>query len=506
MSISADFIIDPDNRIIRHNSGASVYTVNELYSFMQDYFDDITVMSISVPLSAQTPTEYSLISGWFIPEDTFKYLKSGAIKTVGWDTGSYADGISIIKLSSADYVNCNAGDVGQSVTNGSATGILLDYNNTLRKWWVRKVTGTLAGTISSLTGTGVITSATSGESLYANVYTLGSINAGSTNTLYIEQLNSELVNTQISQYWDAGHVDLLVKVKESNALIDSGLIRVYCREYGDLYSHYAIDLSAGGRNPVPLGTASDSNNQTAKGTVATWNDVTITFGSITRDLQNGNGLLPYTVEIDCGNRTSLLQVYERLKLVCSIASVFALNGNTGQFYRAAGSYAENVTAPFGSFAGGQFFGERGVYLKNVPVNDVNNYKLVDSTNATQLPPYLATGTFTLGANLMNDANAKVTMFFTTNPSGNYGTENAVIVNDALGIPISYKVLGRSSINWSISYDTNSQGGRTPGTPMAVTIVAIGTSTGKLITTSYTITRTAGQSILLAADFELNYAN
>lgn len=510
MSIAADFNIDPNNRIVKHYSGATVYTINDLYSYIQDYFDEITNMTTTVPMTAQTPTEYTLANGWFIPEETYQYLNHGAVKTVGWDTALFADGIMITVLASSGYVNCISSDIGLVVTDGTHTGVLLDYNNTLRKWWIRKTsTVALVGaiTITSGTGAGTISTNVSGESVYSNVYTLGAIDPLITNTLYVEQVNTELTNNQITQYWPSGHIDIIVKVKEANTLINSGLIRIYIREYTDLYSHFAIDLSAGGRNPVPLGTASDSNNQTASGTVATWSDVTITFGAITRDLGNGAGLQPYDVEIDCGIRTSLTQVYELLKLVTSRASGYTLNTVPGQFYRSANNaYDENTTAPFGAFAGGQFFGARGVYLTNVPVADVNNYKLIDANNVSRVPPYLAAGTLICNTNLTGDVAAKVVMFFASVPSGNYGTINAVIVNDAISVPISTLVNGTAILNWTFAYDTNTQGGRTAGTDAAVTIIAIGKTTGKLVKLNYTITRSTGQNITLVSDLELNYAN
>lgn len=43
-------------------------------------------------------------------------------------------------------------------------------------------------------------------------------------------------------------------------------------------------------------------------------------------------------------------------------------------------------SPFGTFAGGRFFGARGVYLANVPGSDANNYELVDDGGNTITPP------------------------------------------------------------------------------------------------------------------------
>jgi len=42
-------------------------------------------------------------------------------------------------------------------------------------------------------------------------------------------------------------------------------------------------------------------------------------------------------------------------------------------------------APFGTFAGGNFFGARGVWIYNMDSVDANNYSLIDSLGVTQTP-------------------------------------------------------------------------------------------------------------------------
>lgn len=467
MSIAADFVIDVDNRIVKHDTGTSIYSVNDLYSYLQDYFDEVTSLSVPMPMTAQTPTEYTLINGWFIPEDSFKYLQTGAVKTFGWDAGIFSDGVLILTFDSAGYVDCQPTDLGKEILDGVNTGLLLDYNNTLRKWWVRKTSpGEVSGsvTIDTGNGAGTISIVATGESLFSNVYTLGALNPFTVNTLYVEQVNPDLINNQVIKYWGTGHIDIILKVKEANVLINSGLVRIYCREYADLFSHFAIDLSSGGRNPVPLSTSSDGNNQTSIATVATWSDVTITFGAITRNILNGAGLRPYDVEIDCGSRVTIAELYERLKFVSCRDSGITINGSPGQFYRAANStYGENTTAPFGSYAGGIFFGERGVYIKNVPGADVNNYKLIDSTGTEQLPPYLAGGALLFNSTLASDGPDAIYKLFykQINPAGTsllFGTEHAVMVKKGDGVTnISGNLTGNlTSVSFTFDFYGNTQ--------------------------------------------------
>lgn len=48
--------------------------------------------------------------------------------------------------------------------------------------------------------------------------------------------------------------------------------------------------------------------------------------------------------------------------------------------------APSLEHPFGLFAGGKFFGARGVVLDNVPAADANNYQVVDNDGISKSPP------------------------------------------------------------------------------------------------------------------------
>ena len=97
------------------------------------------------------------------------------------------------------------------------------------------------------------------------------------------------------------------------------------------------------------------------------------------------------------------------------------------------------------------------------------------------------------------------MFFNSTPDGNYGTTNAIIVNDKDGSPITGTYSG-SPISWTFAYDSNTQGSRTGAQAAAVTVVGIGLNGGQFISVGHTITRTAGQNILVAPAQERNYNN
>lgn len=228
-----------------------------------------------------------------------------------------------------------------------------------------------------------------GLDLWSNLYTLGS--QVTDTQLYLIQNDDE-----VSPWWGTDNIDILIKVKVGGTYIQSvdtagvltdGGVWIYAREFGDEFDHGFADIAAGGRNPLGVNTADDGGNNTAEATVATYTDVTIAFGPISRDLNNGNGAQDYDCEVDCATRP-MSEVYEWLKYVTrygSVGATYTLNGDDGQEYRSAdeGTYAEVKKAPFGTIAGGTVYGARGIWFTNYAAAD---FVLIDANGATQSPP------------------------------------------------------------------------------------------------------------------------
>lgn len=295
MAIADDFTIDYVNKRIYHSSGTTVYSANALYSYLMNTFDEPEQMDDTVPMSAQTPTDYTIINSWFMDDDSYKFLKGGAIKTDG-----YTNNIHILPFASSTFV---AGDIGYTIQDdGVDFGTIIAVNATGTKVWVRTGSATLAASGSVMTGnshTGTTSSAyTTGEDLFPNVYTLGSIEEDDNQQIYIIQNGVSL-----QEWWpDTGaipatrHIDVLIKTKEAGAEIDEGKITVFLRHYpsagnADLYDHFDIDISGGGRNAVPLATSPDLNNTSTHAVVSGYNDITIAWvnGTISHGAVSGAG-------------------------------------------------------------------------------------------------------------------------------------------------------------------------------------------------------------------------
>jgi len=507
MAIETDFTIDYVNKRIAHstNQSGEVHTVNALYSYLQNTFDDLDQMDDPVPMSAQTPTEYTLINGWFMNEareneggsyyrNCFEYLKTGAVTTTGQD-----DEIRILPLA-VGGTNADAGDIGLPVEGAVTThdGTLLDYDNTNNEWWIRMITsadlfdnGSEGVSVTGGTGSKTMTAvSTTGENLWANIYTLGTIEQSTgEEQIYVEQDGSRIFSG--AEWWpedkaasSTRHIDILLKVKESDTFIDGGDVTVYLRNYpaagnADLYDHFGIDLDAGGRNAVPLATSVDLNNTTAATAVAVYSGITVAFvngtvaydgisGSFTefdtvtwaggsgiflaQSTASGAGTMtlgnvsseypvdtetitagansasagadmvvaytmdkafeqgtpyPYSVIIGC-NSFTLGGVYEYLKYLTRLGSttdmfptsstdgpVHAYTTKEGQLYirahednqtSATNTFSPVKASPFGTFAGGTFFGAQGVWIQSMATADIQNFQLIDSDGDPRTPP------------------------------------------------------------------------------------------------------------------------
>lgn len=307
MAIDTEFTLNYTTKTINHVSGTTRYTVRELYSHIMDLMDNASNMDDTVPIKANTPTEFELINGWTFGADSdLEYLYGGSI-----------------------------------VINAGAS-----------------------------------------ETIWANFYTLGTIAANS--VVYWMQ-GTALVATYTG--YTTGHCDQLIKVKNTGTWVTGadGTITAFIRNLGDTYDHFQVTATAtGGRNPVPLATATDGNDDAG---TASDGGITITFGTTSQDIGDGNGAQNYDVLID-GNGATTANVYKYLKYRTrrqNTAAIGTGNATTGRFYQAAnGAYAQVKAAPFGSFAGGKFFGARGVYLTNV--SDPMQRQLIDAAGVTRTPP------------------------------------------------------------------------------------------------------------------------
>jgi len=305
------------------------YTMNELYSAMANLLDEETTIDDGSAFSAETPVEYTtgiIDAGdndpWYITFDLMEHITGGALRTANWARVQDSNtGIVMVEVASAssDIDNTNRGvdithtdgDSGtllEVISDGGASDYLFirpdsdaignSFDNT---------TGTL--TCSGQSATSITTAAITGDMIWANIYSIGTIE--SSVHLYVyqgERLTTDdsnrvySVNSTTLDYWGQGHIDFVVPIKDWKSsgfpIIDGGYLRVFARKGGDLYSSFEVanSTTSGGRNPVPLQTAVDldQGHGTKKISTGSWTGTFVDGEIIEGGTSSGRGIIDLT--------------------------------------------------------------------------------------------------------------------------------------------------------------------------------------------------------------------
>jgi hypothetical protein len=307
MAISDDFSIDVVNRRVTYDTAfvddrpPYIYTVNELYSWLQDTFDEPGYMQYSIPMSAQTPTQYTLINGWFIDDESMKALYGGSIQTSGWTyVASPAAGITQLRWEDASSDPPVWQNIGDTLTGGTsgATGNVVAVDGYRQVVWVRNTNGSQFTENENVTGSSVDidtennNGAMNGETIWVNLFSVGSKTV--TTEIYVGQEDDyqggrafhdgaltsiDLLDRRIEkvdEWWDTDvdfatgspnllggvdHFDILLKAQEAGRLVDSGKLFIGARQFGTVYSHFEVTAAAAGNFVVPFAsTGADLNS------------------------------------------------------------------------------------------------------------------------------------------------------------------------------------------------------------------------------------------------------
>jgi hypothetical protein len=218
---------------------------------------------------------------------------------------------------------------------------------------------------------------------YSGLKTIGGIVAGS--PIYVVQSGNKL-----TKFWADGHVQILVKVRTGGAFIDSGNVTAFSRKWGQSYSHFDVNLGAGGESNAALSTALDSNIVLTEANAALLSTkVSVTVADTNQDLGNGNGPKLYKGTITLTGSATLQEAYQYLQYLARENSTATVNGVPGWRYRVLNSaYTEIPSAPFGTFAGGTFFVAQGWFITGVLPAEATRYQLIAHDGTPQVPPTL----------------------------------------------------------------------------------------------------------------------
>lgn len=403
-------------------AAGTFYSVRTEYSYLQDATDELGAtaiagsMALPSPVSAATNQDITYINGWYRTQGSHKRSNAGSCRTDGYDSEVYE-----LTLASSGYTSAvgawdgSTGDLGLVVTGGTsgATGLLLDYDNTLRKWWVRVTSGTFANneTLSIGSGTGAGTTLSSGgvatgEEGFSNAFGLGDVNHWEGTYFSQDGTVYDLVTGGWMAAAPTSAFDIQIKIQSAGSLINNGNVIFYNRcnrdlafsidssTTGDTYDWFSVSLGNYGANPVPLNTRADLTDTLTNAQAEDYLDgTTSTIAAATAgapyavDVDQDGTDEDYDAQLDCDSQTNEVVWSAFAKYFFRKGNTTSINGVEAQQFRTLNaSYTVVKDSPIGSIAGGTIFYARGWVPINVAAVDASSYQTTDSAGTTKNPP------------------------------------------------------------------------------------------------------------------------
>ncbi len=259
----------------------------------------------------------------------------------------------------------------------------------------------------------------------------------------------------------------------------------------------------------PLANSTDTkitHDDTTVSTTSPYTGMSITWYATAQQRTIGGTARDFHVIID-GNSGTAEQIYEFVQY--KLRSSEDIDAGSG-------TKIGNVTPALLQFVGDTLYtllqDEGGVFIDNYQTVDVNRLVFADDTGTNRTFPYVAVLSLNFGENLVNDADAVYRVFFTNDDAANspngydYGTANAIIVDDVTGTDMSGTV-SAATIQHSFAYDTNVQrGAGSAGKDAPITVIALGLGTAQFVKATGTISRSTANVVSLVAPLERNYSN
>lgn len=242
------------------------------------------------------------------------------------------------------------------------------------------------------------------DDITARYIKFGSVSQGSgvTSTLYtgLKSIGTPLValspiyivqnGVKLTKYWPDGHIQIMVKAKAANALIDFGDVENYSRKYGQTYAYFKTNLAAGGEQPAAISTAiTDWTTLSESAALALSVNVNLSVANTPQTLGTNTGLFKGTITLSGG--VTVAEAAQYLQAICRENSVTLIGTTPGWRYRKLDAlYDANDAAPFGIVAGGKWFVAKGWWLTGVSPVDSQNYQLTSDEGIVMTAPIVAT--------------------------------------------------------------------------------------------------------------------
>ncbi len=332
------------------------------------------------------------------------------------------------------------------------------------------------------------------------IVSLGDVNAGA-QLYYQKVLNGISTNFTFDDEVNEG-IQVYGDVNNGN-FDHRTYFKGYVREYGKKYKDSILSdtgKTSTGANIVNLLLSNEDDLKIQDNDVIVSSALPYTGISVEYFASNQNRIIggvsyPFRIIID-GNNASVEEIYTKIQYLLR-QSTDIDSGTSSVIGKTANLLLE--------FVGDTLITKSGVYIDNYNLSDVNRIVFTDYNGIQRTEPFTATGVINFNTFLTQGGLGYYRMYFTDLPgtANDYGSTGSVTVENALGVGI-FGAINSGSIAFNFAYDSNNQGGRTPGTDAIVTVVAGNKGVAKPVVTSFTITRTTGQNISLVAEQDRAY--
>lgn len=351
---------------------------------------------------------------------------------------------------------------------------------------------------------------TSGGTLarqYVGIVSLGDVNTGA--QLYYQRATTD--GPTNFTFTDEANEGIQVFGDASNGNFDKRTyFKAYAREEQKTYSSSTLaDTGQTGTGAytvnVLLSNATDLNTLVADAGigVSPYTGITVSYYTTDqiRDLNDPGDNFPFRI-IVAGNGATLQQIYTKVQYLLRQATSINSSGD-------AGSKIGKVQDELMYFVGPDLYCKQGVFIDNLDPNFLNNVYFIDQNGVARQYNYASAGTLTFNSFLTSGSTGYYRMYITDSVTGpdDYGTANAITVNDKDGNPIA-GVINAATKSFTFAYDTNTQGGRSvftsPAGDVPVTVVAGNKGVAKPVVASGVISKSKGLVFALVAEQDRAY--
>lgn len=326
---------------------------------------------------------------------------------------------------------------------------------------------------------------------YAGVVGLGSVSAGS--QLYFQRASTDAPTN--FTFTDQCNEGIQIYGDASNGNFDKrAYFKGFVREYGKKYKDSVLaDTGKVGTGPnivnLLLSNEADlkiqANDAAMSG--APYTGITVAYYTTNQPRSIGGTARNFKIIID-GNGATLEQIYTKVQYLLRQNSDINVGGTAGPV---TGKTAASLLA----FVGDNLETAQSVYIDNIQAADSNRVTFKDDGGINRTNPYTAAGVLNFNSALIG-AGSSFQLLYSSNLN--------LAVNDAEGDPIS-GVITAGVRAFTYDYDGNVQGGFTPATDRAVTLIGIRPGSGKFAVATGVLTRSKTITLSLVAEADRVYS-